>query len=71
MYTYKPLFEMVYTNNKKRYEYSPDGIAIRTCQGHSISVDVDLKEIRPASKFGDLIYIDREANAEGGARRQW
>lgn len=29
MYTYKPLFEMVYTNNKKRYEYSPDGITIR------------------------------------------
>ena len=29
MYTYKPFFERVYTNNKKRYEYSPDGITIR------------------------------------------
>lgn len=32
---------VVATNDKKRFEYSPDGKRIRACQGHSIK-DVDL-----------------------------
>jgi len=33
---------VVATNNKKRFEYSPDGLKIRACQGHSIK-DIDLQ----------------------------
>ena len=39
--------EIVKTNNKKRYEYNEDGTKIRARQGHSINVDVELKETVP------------------------
>lgn len=49
----QPIFdELVDTNNKKRYEYSTDGVAIRARQGHSIPVDVELKEMTPP----DILY---------------
>ena len=58
------LDEIVATNNKQRYEYSPDGREIRARQGHSIPVDVELKEATPpdilyhgtATKFLESIY---------------
>lgn len=58
------LDEIVATNNKQRYEYSPDGLKIRARQGHSIPVDVELKEAIPpdilyhgtATKFLESIY---------------
>ena len=58
------LDEIVATNNKQRYEYSPDGRKIRARQGHSIPVDVELKEATPpdilyhgtATKFLESIY---------------
>lgn len=58
------LNEIVTTNNKQRYEYSLDGRKIRARQGHSIPVDVELKEATPpdilyhgtATKFLESIY---------------
>lgn len=34
------LREMVATNDKKRFEFSPDGLRIRASQGHSVSVEL-------------------------------
>ena len=38
---------IVTTNNKKRFEFSPEGERIRACQGHSgsVAVDVELTEV--------------------------
>lgn len=41
------LQEIVETNNKARYTFSPDGLRIRAAQGHSVSVDLGLKAQRP------------------------
>lgn len=46
-YTMEELEEIVETNNKKRYEFSDDKKKIRAYQGHSIPVDVELKEATP------------------------
>lgn len=46
-YTMELLDEIVETNNKKRYEYSEDKTMIRARQGHSVNVDVELKEMTP------------------------
>ena len=43
-YTSDLLQEIVDTNNKQRYEYNEDKTKIRARQGHSILVDVELKE---------------------------
>lgn len=43
-YNHSLLDEIVSTNNKQRYEYSVDRRKIRARQGHSIPVDVVLKE---------------------------
>ena len=51
-YTMELLDEIVETNNKKRYEYSEDKSKIRACQGHSVNVDVELKEVLPP----DILY---------------
>lgn len=51
-YTMKELEEIVETNNKKRYEFSDDKKKIRARQGHSIPVDVELKEATPP----DVLY---------------
>ena len=63
-YTHSELDEIVATNDKQRYEYSPDGRKIRARQGHSIPVDVELKEVIPpgvlyhgtATRFLSSIY---------------
>jgi len=46
-YTMELLDEIVETNNKKRYEFSEDKTRIRARQGHSVEVDVELKEMTP------------------------
>lgn len=43
----KTLEEIVDTNNKKRFAFSEDQMQIRANQGHSIDVDVELKEVEP------------------------
>ena len=42
---------IVDTNNKKRYAYNEDKTLIRASQGHSIKVDVELKEMIPSSEL--------------------
>ena len=44
------LQEIVATNNKQRYEFNSDNTKIRACQGHSIPVDVELKEATDITK---------------------
>ena len=44
--------EIVETNDKKRYEFNEDKSFIRARQGHSIPVDVELKEVVPP----DVLY---------------
>jgi putative RNA 2'-phosphotransferase len=51
-YTSDLLQEIVDTNNKQRYEYNDDKTLIRARQGHSIPVDVELKETTPP----DILY---------------
>lgn len=46
------LQEIVATNDKKRFAFSPDGAKIRASQGHSIAVDLDLPEVTPP----DFLY---------------
>lgn len=41
------LDEVVYQNNKKRFEYNGDKTKIRARQGHSVKVDVGLKKQTP------------------------
>lgn len=41
------LKEIVATDEKGRYRFSDDGTLIRANQGHSIPVDVELKEVEP------------------------
>lgn len=45
-----PLLEyIVATNNKQRYEFNEDKTKIRARQGHSVKVDVELREENPPS----------------------
>ena len=41
------LEEIVSTDNKQRYSFNDDKTLIRANQGHSISVDVELKKVTP------------------------
>ena len=45
--TREMLEEIVRTDNKQRYSFSPDHQKIRANQGHSIPVDVELKQAVP------------------------
>ena len=51
-YTLSELEEIVETNDKKRYEFNENKTKIRARQGHSIKVDVELKEVVPP----DILY---------------
>lgn len=65
-FTRELLDEIVATNNKQRFEYSADGKKIRARQGHSINVDVELREMTPpdvlyhgtATRFLESIYAE-------------
>ena len=46
-YTKEEIEEIVATDNKGRYEYNEDHTAVRARQGHSVMVDVGLKEMEP------------------------
>lgn len=48
----KDLEEIVRTDNKQRYSFNEDKSKIRANQGHSVQVDVELKEIIPQ----DILY---------------
>lgn len=62
--TMEELEEIVATNNKKRFSFNDDKTKIRANQGHSIPVDVQLKEVEPptilfhgtATRFLSSIY---------------
>lgn len=41
------LDEVVSTNDKQRFSFSPDGLKIRANQGHSVSVDLELQPLTP------------------------
>ena len=45
--TPESLNRIVATNDKKRFQFSEDGQRIRASQGHSIAVDLQLKEAAP------------------------
>ena len=45
------LEEIVRTDNKQRYSFNEDKTMIRANQGHSIPVDVELKETEPPEKL--------------------
>ena len=51
-YSIEELDAIFETNDKKRYEYNEDKSLIRARQGHSVNVDVDLKEMVPP----DILY---------------
>lgn len=51
-YSIEELDAIVETNDKKRYEYNEDKSLIRARQGHSVNVNVDLKEMTPP----DILY---------------
>ena len=51
-YTMEELEKIVLENNKQRFEFSEDKSKIRARQGHSILVDVELKELTPP----DILY---------------
>lgn len=61
---FKTLERIVDNNDKKRYKFNEDKTKIRANQGHSINVDVELKECIPpeylyhgtAIKFADNIF---------------
>ncbi|MBQ1517936.1 MAG: RNA 2'-phosphotransferase [Clostridia bacterium] len=61
--TMEKLEEIVRTNDKKRYSFNEDKTKIRANQGHSINVDVELKQAVPpeilyhgtALRFADSI----------------
>jgi len=47
----KDLRDVVQFNDKKRFEFSEDGLKIRAAQGHSVKVDLQLKAERPPMKL--------------------
>lgn len=47
--TREQLERIVKENNKKRYSFNEDHTKIRANQGHSITVDVELKKMKPPS----------------------
>jgi len=44
---YDLLEKIVSINDKKRFKIDPEGKRIRANQGHSLNVDIELKEIKP------------------------
>jgi len=49
--TLEQLITLVDTNDKKRFVFSPDQSKIRANQGHSVSVDLELKELTPPKQL--------------------
>ena len=60
------LHEVVRTNDKQRFELSPDGTRIRARQGHSVPVTLDWPQVRPPP----LLYHGTIASALPAIRRE-
>ena len=45
--TFEAIQEVVATNEKQRFSFNEDCTKIRANQGHSVQVDVELKEMKP------------------------
>jgi putative RNA 2'-phosphotransferase len=66
------LEEVVRTNDKRRFSFSPDGLRIRASQGHSLAIDLGLEPLEPpellyhgtVAQF--LLAIRREGLVRGG-----
>ena len=64
--TLEDIQEVVATNDKQRFAFNEDYTKIRANQGHSVQVDVELKEILPpnilyhgtTTKFVQKIMVD-------------
>lgn len=56
--SFNDLEEIVSTNDKKRFEFNEDKSKIRACQGHSIDVELDLKEQIPPKTLYHGTKID-------------
>ncbi len=41
------LDEVVFSNDKQRFVFSPDGLRIRANQGHSVNIDLELTSVAP------------------------
>lgn len=65
------LERIVRENNKKRYSYNEDHTKIRANQGHSIQVDVQLKEAIPPEKLyhGTATHFLEHIEKEGIQKR--
>ena len=60
------LEEIVATDNKQRYSFNQDKTLIRANQGHSVSVDVELKEQEPPG----ILYHGTAARFVGNIRNE-
>lgn len=66
------LAEIVESNDKKRYAFSPDGLKIRASQGHSLPVDLGLEPVAPPEILfhGTACHNLDSIKAQGLLRRQ-
>ena len=66
------LDEVVFTNDKERFAYSPDGSKIRANQGHSVAVDLGLEptEPPPVLYHGTVAKLLNSIRATGLEKRQ-
>jgi putative RNA 2'-phosphotransferase len=64
--TRQELEEVVATNDKKRFTFSPDGGRIRANQGHSVEVDLGLVPVEPP----ELLYHGTVERFLDGIRQQ-
>jgi len=60
------LERIVRENNKQRYSFNEDGTRIRANQGHSVAVDVELKESEPP----ELLYHGTASRFLDGIRAE-
>lgn len=60
------LEEVVRTNDKRRFSFSPDGLEIRANQGHSVSIDLGLDPVAPP----ELLYHGTVARFLDSIRRE-
>ena len=64
--TPEQLREVVETNDKKRFEFSPDGLRIRASQGHSVEVELGYQPAAPP----ETLYHGTAARNLESIRRQ-
>lgn len=69
--TREQLDEVVATNDKKRFAFSPDGTRIRASQGHSVEVDLGLDPVEPPERLfhGTATRSVESIRAEGLVRQ--